>query len=178
VARSNRLLVAGGIVTLLGAALVLAVLYLQRDATPVAAQEPPPAEEVQAAQQTAPPPFEIPEGLEAVAVTVDFERSVAALPQAGDRVNVYVVFRNVSTDAVGTLPAVRRILADVPVLAITGASHSSNTGTPTVVLGLDPADVEAAIYLNVVEDVYFSLVQEDTEESPETSGANAGTIQP
>lgn len=197
--RSNRLLVLGGVVTLLGVTLAMLVVLTGRP--PAEASEAPrvAAEQVSGAVDTeeapAAPgggtasdvaaPFEIPEGLEAVALTVDFQRGVAGLVSAGDRVNVYGVFVSIEPDVVADLdehaggarlPAVRRVLADVPVLAVTGASHESNGGTPTVVVGLEPSDVEAAVYTHTAESVYLSLVEPGVDASPDTDGVNAGTL--
>lgn len=190
-ARSNRLLLAGGIVTLLGALLVLVVTMGQGSpsADPTAAERGGDDPSVQTSQADEPatpavqvdedgqPIFDIPEGREALALTVDFERSVAGLPAVGDRVNVYGVFATHEADLVDGLPAVRRVLADVSVLAVTGAAHDSNGGAPTFVLALAPDDVEAAIWTHTAESIYLSLVDDDTGFSPETSGVDAGSLE-
>ena len=205
VSRSNRLLLAGGVISLLGAVLVLVVMMGQggsSDAPTIAADDPAgaatadadgvvddgastdepavPAVQTDASGQ---PVFDVPEGMEAVALTVDFQRSVAGLPAVGDRVNVYGVFTNQAADPVADLggdgaqlPAVRRVLADVPILAVTGASHSSNGGAPTFVVALAPEDVEAALYVHTAESIYLTLVDDETETSPATEGVNAGTL--
>lgn len=196
-ARSNRLLLVGGVITLLGAALVLLVMLNQNPSStePTAAPDEPSTSSARSDEVATPavqtddegqPIFDVPEGMEAVALTVDFQRSVAALPAVGDRVNVYGVFANHAPDVAeglpdgegGTsLPAVSRILADVQILAVTGAAHDSNGGAPTFVVALDPTDVEAALYVHTAESIYLSLVDEATEASPDTDGANAGSLQ-
>lgn len=192
VARANRLLVAGGVVTLLGAALVLLVLMTQRGTTPstVAATDDAPAATAPVAVEESSTPvvvsqsegqdpvtFEIPEGHEALALTVEFQRGVAGLPSAGDRVNVYGVFTQHAGDLVEELPGVRRVLADVEVLAVSGGAFSANGGTPTVVVAVTGEDAERAIYTHAAESIYLTLVGDDGASEP-TDGVSAGNLAP
>jgi Flp pilus assembly protein CpaB len=171
VARSNRLLAVGGVVTVVGAGLVLAVLTVGRgpsEPTADAGTAPPPAATVEANGAVTEPVAEsgavpvvldLPDGLEAVALTVDFEGSVAGLPSVGDRVHVYGVpapsaLR--SEDAPAT--RIARLLDDVEVLAITGADHATNGGNPTVVLGIDGDQVPAALTAHGTQSVHLTLV--------------------
>lgn len=166
--RSNRLLAVGGIVTVLGAGLVLAVLTVGQpsDAPPSAAA--PASTPVEATTTTSaatveggavPVALELPDGLEAVAFTVDFQGSVAGLPQIGDRVHVYGVPSPgaLRSDAPAAT-RIDRLLEDVEVLAITGADHTTNGGSPTVVLGIDGDQVPAALTAHGTQAVHLTLV--------------------
>lgn len=190
-ARSNRLLIAGGAVTLLGIGLALVVALGQGpspDRSEVAA---PPAAAtasgttseasvtpVVATDEDGEPIFDVPEGMEAVAITLEFQRSIAGLVAPGDRVNVFGVFASTEVEITDGVPGVRRILADVPVLSVTGAEHASNGGAPTVVLALEPDEVETVIWTQTAESLYLSLVDEATEASPDTGGVHAGDLLP
>lgn len=188
-ARSNRLLIAGGAVTLLGIGLALVVALGQGPAPePSEVASPPTATASGTSGATVTPAvqidedgepiFDVPEGMEAVAVTLEFQRSVAGLVAPGDRVNVFGVFSSTEVDITDGVPAVRRILADVTVLSVTGAEHASNGGSPTVVLALEPDEVETVIWTQTAESLYLSLVDEDTDESPATGGVDAGDLVP
>lgn len=162
--------------TLLGAALVLAVLFLGRPADRVVAAEPAPeatadpvaASRVVVAAESGEEAtsFEIPEGTSAVAFTVDFQRSVAGLPSAGDRVDVY----GRAGDHDGS--ALEAVLDDVEVLTITGAAHESNGGAPTVVLAVPEAEVGGALGHHLTDPVYLTLRRGDAEPDDE-SGADS-----
>lgn len=164
-ARSNRLLLVGAAVTVLGAALVLAVLFVQRPptspASPSTASETPveavEAPRVVVAQEggEAVTSFEIPKGTSAVAFTVDFQRSVAGLPSAGDRVDVF----GRAGDETDTI---EQVLEDVAVLTITGAAHESNGGSPTVVLAVPDDEVAGALGRHLTDPVYLTLRRDDT----------------
>lgn len=193
--RSNRLLAVGAVVTLLGAALVLAVITLQSPADPVVSDAPTPSDEPTttarvedgpasddpAAATATPSALRLPDGLEAVALTVDFEGSVAGLPEVGDRVHVYGVpsASSVRSDDGGT--RISRLLEDVEVLAITGADHTTNGGNPTVVLGVDPGDVGATLSSHGTTTVHLTLVERASgaaEEGSDGSQAAEGTDTP
>ena len=183
--RSNRLLALGGIVTLLGAALVAAVLMLQRPADPVSAAPPSSGSEatpasdsrVSADDEAATVPVavaEVPDGLEAVALTVDFEGSVAGLPQVGDRVHVYGVPASGASTSDDGGP-IARLLEDVEVLAVTGADHQTNGGNPTVVLGVEPSAVGATLSSHASGSVHLTLVDraggsDDTGDGSQAAG--------
>ncbi len=194
--RSNRLLAVGAVVTLLGAVLVLAVLTLQSPADPVVSDAPSssseptttagaedgPASDDPAAATATPSALRLPDGMEAVALTVDFEGSVAGLPEVGDRVHVYGVPSAGSVrseDDGGT--RISRLLEDVEVLAITGADHTTNGGNPTVVLGVDPGDVGATLSSHGTTTVHLTLVERasgSAEEGSDGSQAAEGTDTP
>lgn len=163
-ARSNRLLAVGAVVTLLGAVLVLAVLMLQGDSSPQATQEPPPAPPTATSAALADgdtaavvaAQLDLADDVEAVAVTVDFQGSVAGLPAPGDRVHVYGLPRPGED---GEAPVIERLLDDVEVLAVTGASHDSNSGSPTVVLAVPDGDVAEMLTAHGSQSVHLSLVE-------------------
>lgn len=176
--RSNRLLLVGVAVTLLGAALVLALLSVQRDRVAAPGDTPAAAADGRRADRTgtdgtngtdgggvtdtAPRVvvgtgddgggFTLPEGTSAVAVTVDFQRSVAGLPTAGDRVDVYG-----RGDAPADGTPLEQLLGDVEVLTITGAAHESNSGAPTVVLAVPVDEVADLLGSHLTDPVYLTL---------------------
>lgn len=189
--RSNRLLAVGAVVTLLGAALVLAVITLQRPADPVASETTATSEsttdtradDVASRDDPAATPsaLTVPDGLEAVALTVDFEGSVAGLPEVGDRVHVYgVPVASPLGSGEDGATRIRRLLEDVEVLAVTGADHETNGGNPTVVLGVEPSDVGTALSSHGTAAVHLTLVDragsasEDGSQAAEDADAPAG----
>ena len=208
--RSTRLLAIG--VTVLVAALVVLLVSLRdrpdpvvvADAAPDAAastttaaadgadsSDTPGAGTVGALQEgeaRLPAPLEVPDGHEAVAVSIGYDAAVAALPVPGDTVNVYGVFHQGLPEQVGGSPAggqdeeaaaggrgVVRVLSGVDVLGVSGAAADAGGGTVTLVLALEPADAERAIYLAAVEEVWFSLVGAD-HEPVEGAGVGLDTV--
>lgn len=188
--RSTRLLAIGLVV--LGAALVLLLLSMRgtSQAVTVAAPEeaadalaaPTEEEAAPATSSTVgelgedaarlPAPLEVPEGHEAVALSVGYDAAVAALPVPGDAVNLYAVFQqgvprelaSPTTDEAGAPgKGVVRALSGVAVLGASGATADTGGGSVTLVLALEPADAERAIYLAAAEQVWFSLVAPDHE---------------
>lgn len=175
--RSSRLLAAGLAVLLL--ALVVGLYAMTRggdepiaiaDAgTGDAAAETDVAAEAPAAEALRlPDPVEIPEGLEAVAVTTSYDRAVAALPVPGDRINLYGVFTDLEPaelaeggDAISSGAA--RVLAGVEVLAVTGAEPATAGGTVTFVLAVEPDEALKLVHVAGNEALWFSLVPEGAE---------------
>ncbi len=181
--RSNRLLVIGLAVFVVGAALVL--FLTSRDggnATPVeqptgvASPTPNPS-----ASETGPPPnarvprpVPLPEGYEAVAITMNLAQGVIGLPSPGDRVNLYGVY---SSTGVATLdveierlarepdfkpPAgVRLIATNVLVLASLGPNGEFGGGNPTYLLAVDTNIAETVIYATNFESIHATLVHPD-----------------
>ena len=203
--RSTRLLAIG--VTVLVAALVVLLVSLRDQPDPIVVADAAP--DAAAASTTAAPddggtatgtvgaleegearlpsPLEVPDGHEAVAVSIGYDAAVAALPAPGDTVNLYGVFHQGMPEQVGgsaptgdgeaaaTDKGVVRVLSGVDVLGVSGATAESGGGAVTLVLALSPADAERAIYLAAVEKVWFSLVDAD-HEPVEGAGVSLDTV--
>lgn len=201
VKRANRLLIVGIIVTVVGAGLVGLVLLVERPPVRADTQTettPPEAEVVADAEDGQDDAVFDPrepvlehlgstDDVEAVALTVDFESSVAGLPQVGDRVHVYGIpepDENQGGGTDGSAPAdevaddgtadegtagdeadsvplagsVERLLTDVLVLGITGAVHEGNSGTPTLIVAVPADQVAGALSAHRYESVHVTLV--------------------
>lgn len=173
--RSSRLMAVGAVVLLAG--IVAAVLALggQGAAADTAGAVPPlaaPTDEVPTEVpfeelDRLPLPLEVPEGHEAVAVTVVFDRAVANVPVPGDVVNVYGVMADTSdaSDAETSVavPGIARIGSGLEVLGVAGAPVDGATGTVTLVLAAEPDEAATVLYASSSEQVWFSLVGEDDE---------------
>lgn len=181
---NSRLLAIGFAVLVVGVLLVLVVVRNADDApaepSPVATER---ATDDQPIEQSTPLtpeelstarlplPLEVPAGTEAVAVRMDFVRSVAAIPSPGDRVNVY---RHASAtdgedqpDATAPTsttsafpdpgPDAEPLLDGVEVLAVTGPLPAANDGALTIVLALSPDDVPRVLPLADTSQLWFTL---------------------
>lgn len=196
---NSRLLAIGFAVLVLGVALVYLVLRSTDDdpaqpspaATDVAtdpAQDQVPLTPEQISTARLPLPLEIPDGSEALAVRVNFMRSVAAIPAPGDFVNIYrlpepdaaAAPQDGATEPSSPVgdsilpppgPASEKVLDNVEVLAVTGPLPAANDGTLTMVLSVDPATVPSLMTLANDSELWFTLLPavEDggTEESTE-----------
>lgn len=199
---NSRLLAIGFAVLVVGVLLVLVIIRNADDGpaepSPVATGQPEqtePAEEEapltpeQLSTARLPLPLEVPEGTEAVAVRLPFDRAVAAIPSPGDRVNVYRAAvatgegeePQVETGGVaGGLPepgpAGELFLSDMEVLAVTGPLPSANDGTLTMVLAVDPADVPELMPVATARQLWFTLLP-GVDDEP-TEGATESTEEP
>lgn len=121
--------------------------------------------------------MEIPEGTQAVAFTVDFTAGGAGYIGTGDRVNVYSI---IAPDSPGapSAPRTQLLLSDVEVLDVsnevaprrTAADPDATTtsvvsrateGQLTLLLALDAADAERAIFADSINALWFSVLPED-----------------
>lgn len=138
--------------------------------------------------------IEIPEGTQAVAVTVGFTAGVAGYAGPGDRVNIY---KSVLPDAPGApaAPITQLILSDVEVLDVsdevaprradpiaatdvsTPASTPSRTTSEqiTLLLALDAAQAEQVVFGTTNDELYFTLLPED-QGPTEAPGVDYGTF--
>ncbi len=196
--RSTRLLAIG--VTVLVTALVVLLVSMRNQPDPVVVADAAPdtaASTTEAApddeadsgtvgaledgEARLPSPLEVPDGHEAVAVSIGYDAAVAALPVPGDSVNVYGVFQQGLPDDLATPTfsddeeavqaggkGVVRALSGVEVLGVTGVTAETGGGNVTLVLALEPDAAERTIYLAAAEQVWFTLVAEDHEPVPGT----------
>lgn len=101
--------------------------------------------------------FTIPAGRQAMAMDVPFVNGIAGYAKAGDRVNVYGVFKNNAANASLPNPAAKLVLSDIEVLAVTNPAGANST----YVLAVDPAQAEQLIYLTAFEASYMTLAREN-----------------
>lgn len=138
-----------------------------------------------------PLPLPVPEGFEALAVRMNYVRSVAAIPSPGDRVNVYRFLGPDDEDApsrpqqpaegdegedepgqpvvtppsTGTAgPPAELVLEDMEVLGIVGPLPAANDGTLTVLLATPPEVVPALMPLADAAQLWFTLLPDAPED--------------
>lgn len=104
---------------------------------------------------------QVPEGQQAVALTLGRTAGLAGHLRAGDRVDVY----GVVAEAPDSDNTVRRALADVETLSV-----SDGDGDITVLLALPADEVETAVFLSSFESLWLSLVG-DGDQPGDTPGA-------
>lgn len=158
-------------------------------ATPTPAPVPLTPEQIASARM--PYPVDVPDGMEALAVRVNFVRGVAATPQAGDLIRLYrlpqaaVIDPNYDV----TLPQQpeggqlfdtpiepETVLDEVEILGVVGAVPSSNDGNLTVLLALDPIDVPLVMtlaneYEGHANELWFTLLPSPEDEATEAAPA-------
>lgn len=206
---NSRLLAIGFAVLVVGVLLVLVIVRNADDApaepSPAAAEgevatdsptEPvTPLTPEQLSSARLPMPLDIPEGAEAMAVRLNFTRSVAAIPMPGDRVNVY---RHLSEDAedpeqdaedpaspttpTSSLPEpgpdAELVMPEMEVLAVTGPLPSANDGMLTVVLAVPSGDVASLMPLANDRQLWFTLLPSSDDAGEPTESATDGTEEP
>ena len=136
-----------------------------------------------------PLPLDVPEGTEAVAVRVPFDRAVAAIPAPGDRVNLYRALaasgegEGPQVETGGTAgglpepgPAGELFLPEMQVLAVTGPLPAANDGTLTVVLAVPSDEVPELMPVATARELWFTLLP-NAEDDP-TEGATESTEEP
>jgi hypothetical protein len=180
---NSRLLAVGVAVLAVGVLLVLLIVRNSGDDAPPAS--PPAAEQPTTptgpAQPTPPQPLTpeqlstarvqlpmaVPDGMEAIAIRVNFMRSVAAVPLPGDRVNLYRLAEPVDKDEADEegvpvpgqpQPAPVQVVGDVEVLAVTGPLPAANDGTLTLVVAVPSADIPAAMEVANDAEAWFTLL--------------------
>ena len=126
--------------------------------------------------------FEIPEGLEAVAVQLDFVPGVAAYVSPGDRINLYGTLEGTRAELLLTNVEVLDVNRTIPPRRGTATeSGTSDTGRAsasavTFLLALRAEDVEKVVFLTQFQDLYATLVPEDAPPAGPTPGRDPGTI--
>lgn len=128
--------------------------------------------------------IKIPEGKQAVALTVDFTAAVAGYTGPGDHVNIYV---NIPPNTPGAprQPYTKLLLSDVEVLDISQEVGPRRAETPgeaqtaappklTLLVAVDPQQAEAAIFAASQNELWMSLLPDGQGEST-TAGVDYGT---
>lgn len=144
-----------------------------------------------------PLPLEVPEGTEALAVRLPFDRSVAAIPAPGDRVSLYR-FLSAAGDEAPAEPAPQgqeppaptgptsslptpgpsseQVLSEIEVLGVTGPLPAANDGVLTVVLAVPSPDVPGLMPLADDSQLWLTLLPTPDEEP--TEAGTEGTEEP
>lgn len=189
---NSRLLAVGVAVLVIGVLLVLLIVRTTGDeppASPPAAGQPTESDQPQQPAASTPLtpeqlssarlqlPLVVPDGMEAIAIRVNFMRSVAAVPVPGDRVNLYRLApaeRALQAEGQepgivtpGAPPAPEQVVGDVEVLAITGPLPAANDGTLTLVVAVPSANIAAAMEVANDAEAWFTLLP-----SPESDEEN------
>jgi Flp pilus assembly protein CpaB len=136
--------------------------------------------------------YEIPEGYEAIAVSLTFPQGVAAYVSPGDRVNLYGQFKQLNPQTGQDVPGgeeAKLLMTNVRVLDINqtvpsnGAPTDANVATEraadgaiVMLLAVKSVDAERLVYMKQGQAVYATLVRDDAPPAGPTPGANAGNI--
>lgn len=141
---------------------------------------------------------QVPEGFEAVAVTIDYTNAGAGYVAPGDRVNVYGVFGpegDAGISAVGSpvlVPRSELMLTNVLVLDVSAQQGTSVQSTDpnqnqtigrqtlttplTYLLALKATDVERVVQLTSFADLYLSLTADEAAPTPDTPGVSGENV--
>lgn len=180
---NSRLLAVGVAVLAVGVLLVLLIVRNSGDepppGSPPAAEQPTTPDQAQQPPAPAPLtpeqlssarlqlPLAVPDGMEAIAIRVNFMRSVAAVPVSGDRVNLYRLAEPVDDDEADEdgvpvpgqpQPRPVQVVGDVEVLAVTGPLPAANDGTLTLVVAVPSVDIPAAMEVANDAEAWFTLL--------------------
>lgn len=156
---STRLIAVGVLVLIVSVGAGVAALALGGDETPPAADTAPDDDRAADADADGVARTDedgqagrvsVPDGAQAVALTLGRTAGLAGHLRAGDRVDVYGV---VSEPPDGGDKTARRVLADVEALSV-----SDGDGDVTVLLALTADKVETAVFLSSFESLWLSLV--------------------
>lgn len=143
---------------------------------------------------------QVPEGFEAVAVTIDYTNGGAGYVAPGDRVNVYGVFgypdekddAGIVVEAQQIAPRSELVLTNVLVLDVSAQQGTSVQSTDpnqnqtigrqtlttplTYLLALKATDVERVVQLTTFADLYLSLTADDAAPTPDTPGVSGQNV--
>ncbi|MDX1511670.1 MAG: hypothetical protein R3249_10000 [Nitriliruptorales bacterium] len=182
---SNRLLLIGVLVFVVGVVLVLLVFWgLNNEDEPVSVVTENPTTTTQPqprAQPTAPVqrlPFviEVPSEMEGVAIRLDSVRGLIAVPIPGDRVNIYqlpsvedfILEDPLDPTSQPILPAsATLLLSEIEILGLD--SPPGAAGDVSFVVALDPGDVERLLPLIEARQLWFTLLPQPEEDTTEAA---------
>ena len=134
--------------------------------------------------------YDLPEGFEAIAVSLDFPAGVAGYVNPGDRVNIYGSFTKLTSGgaAIPNGEHAQLMMTNTRVLDVNQAIPAAGTpaeGTATnrqaggsiiVLLAVKTADAERLVYMAQGQAVYATLVRDDAPPAGPSDGANAGNV--
>lgn len=116
----------------------------------------------------------IPPGQNAITVNVPIPQDVAGYVTPGDRVNVYMMSKDLgSGNAVRLLLSNVAVLATVPAGTPAATTPAPATGAEFFTLALSPPDIEKLVFAETFEQVWFGLVHPG--DTPATTGGQLGT---
>lgn len=170
---SNRLLLVGTLVFVVGVALVLLVFWGLNGDEPTEVVTEQPTSQVQdpAAQPTGPlallpRPLEVPSEMEGVAIELSRVRGLVSIPVPGDLVAIYQL-QDSSTFVLEDPadPTSEPVLPDSATLLMSGVEVLGNAGSenPTFILSLSPADVPELLPLIEAKQLWFTLLPQPEE---------------
>ena len=167
--KSTPIIIAGGVIFVIGAALAFALLRDNSNKASAKTSAPavttttlgPGGVSVGATSAYVPPVFNfvIPPGKNAVAVSVPFIPGLGGFAKAGDLVNIYANISKGKIPGNVTPPESKLVISNVPVLEVLTAAPAAGTPTAaTYLLALDPGQAEQVIFFQTYESLYFALV--------------------
>jgi pilus assembly protein CpaB len=134
--------------------------------------------------------YDLPEGFEAIAVSLNFPQGVAGYVNPGDRVNLYGSFTKLTEggEAVPNGEHAQLMMSNVRVLDVNKAipaagvpadgtaTNRQGDGAIVFLLAVRTADAERIVYMEQGQAIYATLVHGDAAPAGPTDGANAGNI--
>jgi Flp pilus assembly protein CpaB len=100
--------------------------------------------------------FKIPDGMNAVAVPMDYFAGIGGYARTGDQVNVYMVFGK-DCASQPQPSGVKLLLSNVKVLEVLGSAPAASGTAASYLLALSPQDAERVIFAEKFESLYFTL---------------------
>lgn len=104
----------------------------------------------------------IPDGLQAVSISVDVPRVVGGSVSAGDRVTVFATFTQGAQGSPVVVPATVNLVTNAQVLKVANPSleevTSGGAGQTVITLALEPAQAQQLVFAQEVGTVWFSLI--------------------
>lgn len=176
---SNRLLLIGALVFVVGVVLVLLVFWgLNNNDEPTQVVTEQPTSQVQdpAAQPTGPVallprPLEVPSDMEGVAIELSRVRGLISIPVPGDLVAIYQL-QDSSTFVLEDPadPVSEPVLPDSATLLMSGVEVLGNAGSeePTFIISLSPSDVPELLPLIEAKQLWFTLLPQPEETETES----------
>jgi Flp pilus assembly protein CpaB len=136
--------------------------------------------------------YELPEGFEAIAVSLNFPQGVAGYVNPGDRVNLYGSFNALNPQTGQTVvngEHAQLLMSNVRVLDVSQtvptngvpsdpstATARGGDGSIVMLLAVKTPDAERLVYMEQGQAVYATLVRDDAPPAGPTEGADAGNI--
>jgi Flp pilus assembly protein RcpC/CpaB len=165
--RSTQLIIIGASVFVIGAGLVFLGLRSSKPSEAKSAPRAAAAPSTNANAQTAgrvvaqgtaaPVPLTLPKGLTAVAVHLDTVAGLSGHVTPGDLINLYATVKSGDKTKGLEPPYSKLFLTNVRVLDVTGVAPDGS-GDPTLLLALNPAQAEQAIFFAKFESLWAALV--------------------
>ena len=134
--------------------------------------------------------YKLPEGYEAIAVSLNFPQGVAGYVNPGDRVNLYGSFHalNDQGEEIVNGEHAQLLMTNIRVLDVNQAipaagvpadgtaTNRAGDGAIVMLLAVKTVDAERIVYMEEGQAIYATLVHENAAPAGPTDGANAGNI--